>query len=242
MRLRNLTLALLLFCFSAQSWGAQLYDGVDDYVTITDNDALTIPDSDYTVAGWVKLTGNAGSAEHIVFDNFAGGSGCWWEIIIGESSSSFGDDIRLSAQDDDGTALDATSTSNPFASNTNWTHIIVQRSGTTHTTYINNSSVASANVSAFDACNGGAVVFGRWSDAAPGAYLNGSLAEWAKWGRALSSAEMAGLANGFSPNCYPGFQWLTPMVRDYNELAKGIAVTNSGSTVIAHPRIYSCGG
>lgn len=216
---------------------AWLFGGTSDYITITDNAALTIPDGDWTVAGWVKLTSNVGSNRHVLFDTFAGGI-TWFELMIGQASHSIADDIRFDSADDDGTALITTSTSNPFANNTNWTHIIVQRSGTTVTIYINNSSVASATNASYDASNGGNWVMGRWADGSAGGYLNGALAEWAKWDRALNADERAALMNGFSPLYFlNSLKWYAPMIREYRELKEGILVTNVGTVATEHPRI-----
>lgn len=62
----------------------------------------------------------------------------------------------------------------------------------------------------------------------------------AKWDQALSDDEIAGLAKGISPGCYPGFKVYTPMIRNYQELANDLTVANDGSTVTAHPRLYNC--
>ena len=76
------------------------------------------------------------------------------------------------------------------------------------------------------------------SDSGTTGFLNGYLAECARWDRELSASEISSLQSGVSPRMFlNGLRWYVPMVRDYNEIKTGIAITNNSSTVSAHPRI-----
>ncbi len=239
--MRKILAGILILLFAAsESRGAWLFDGVDDYVTVADNAALSIPAGDWTVGGWVKLTSNTTSTNQIILE--WGNAPTFSQDITLEITNNAGTTDEITGYYDDGTSgnVSITSTSSPFTSNTNWTHVLFINSGTSFNVYINGASVASTTSS-----RGGIDVTPALRLGVSGStdrFLNGSLAEWAKWDRALSADEIAGLAKGFSSNCYPGFKWLVPMVRNYQELKENLTVTNTGSTVSDHPRIFYCGG
>jgi hypothetical protein len=128
----------------------------------------------------------------------------------------------------------------PFASNTNWTHIALVRTGTgsacTITLYINGSTAAAGTNNAVDAVAAATLYFGNRASLTRG--LNGSMAEWAKWSRALSPNEIGALKNGFAPAFFPkSLMFYVPMIRDNNEIKQGISVTNTGAAGAGHPRI-----
>lgn len=239
MRLRNLFLAvLLLFLGPCTAYSAWLFDGTNDFVSLTDNAALTLPDGDWTVAGWVKLNSNSTSQDlFVVRHDRVSGDG--WEIRI-ISTGAVTDEASFIVQSDNGTFVSGASTGSPFLSNTDWTHLVLQRSGSTVTLYIDAVSVASASNASLDAINPDEDLFLGNRDNAD-INLNGSLAEWAKWDRAISAGELISLAQGFSANCLPGFLWFTPMLGGvYQEIKGGLTVTNNGTVSAAHPRLYSC--
>lgn len=238
MKLRNMFLAALLFilvpCTAYPAW---LFDSTTDYVFLADNATLTLPNGDWTIAGWVKLTSTSASLDiYPLRHDRVSGDG--YEIII-TSNGSATDEASFLVQSDNGTFISATSTSSPFLSNTDWTHFVLQRSVNTVTLYVNGTSVASASHASLDAVNSDENLYLGNRDNAD-RNLNGSLAEWAKWDRALSSDERAALAEGFSPNCFPGFQWYAPMIVSYQELVQDLTVTNNGTVSAPHQRLYSC--
>jgi hypothetical protein len=66
--------------------------------------------------------------------------------------------------------------------------------------------------------------------------LDGRLAEVGRWNRVLSAADIAGLAKGYSPKCFPsGLKFYMPLVRSVYNVCSGGAVTLDGTSVIAHP-------
>lgn len=71
-------------------------------------------------------------------------------------------------------------------------------------------------------------------------FFDGHIAEIATWNRALSNAEIAALAAGYSPHCFQrGLVSYLPMLTSAQDLT-GISWTVSGTAAGAHPRIIYC--
>jgi len=254
MRLRDFLpiaiLAVWLFA-AAHVEAAWRFDETDDYAALGFDTALDLPDGDWTVAGWVRLTnGNAGDATKGLLVRAQNGES-YWEISIGEASNPAPADrneIWFYA-DNNGTSVHIMSTGDLFASNTSWTHFAARRSGNTYTLWVNGSQAASQNNAALGGLSataggeaGGRLFFGIFL---PGVFeqpLDGDLGPAAAWGRALADAEIAGLADGFSAVCFPGWAWVVPNIRDDVELRHGMEVTRSGATVTENNRMIYCGG
>ncbi|GEM_PF-2185753 len=202
--------------------------------------AVTLPDGDWAMGGLIKFSTRVGTLRRYIIKGGSGYTSSFF-VRIGDDGGPDADDVNIAFLDDDGTVINASSTGNPFASNTSWTHLLLQRSGTTITVYVNGSSVASVSNASFDAlAPNDWIQFGNEQYFSNG--FRGDLAEWAKWDRTLSSAEIAGLVQGYAPSCYPNsLMWYVPMIRDYNEIRNGIEVDNDGSTVTEHPRMIYCG-
>ncbi len=67
----------------------------------------------------------------------------------------------------------------------------------------------------------------------------GNLAEFATWTRALSSAEMASLADGFKPSRIPTPDIYYPLVREKIDVRNKYTLTTVGSPSVAtHTRVY----
>ena len=73
----------------------------------------------------------------------------------------------------------------------------------------------------------------------PTNYMSGSIAEVGVWDVVLTDAEVAILADGYSPLLVRPANLLlyVPLVRGIQEY-KGLALTNNGSTVSVHPRVF----
>jgi len=192
---------------------------------------MNLPDSDWTIAG--KIRNNVSSGLDGGYYEGTGSSGA--TIAIG----TFADGkVFVFLADDDGTEIYVESATTPL-NNTNQHALIVERSGTTITLYVDGVSVANASDAGLDALTLNATNrFGMYNDGS-NHFLNGVLADFAKWNRTLSASDKTAYST-YSSNCFPGAAWLPPMIRDYNEIVAGIAVTNNGSTVTAHPRLYNC--
>lgn len=226
---------------------ARVFDGSNDYMSMADNDALTLPAGDWTIGCMVQTDTTAGTDRQTIVDNESGN--VYIEFVVFDASNGTvprRNNIRMAVGD--GTnEFSNLGTGAPFASNTNWTAVYAVRSGNTLTNYVAGSADGSVDVTGLGAING-TVDMRFGSDAAGMAdqFWDGGIAECAAWNRALSGAELTGLAGGFSPRCYPiGRMWYVPHRGDLNELQKGIAVTNGPSTAAttigAHPRTFDCG-
>jgi hypothetical protein len=234
-------LLIALLC-STGAQGAYFFNGTSNYITVTDNAALDRPDGDWTAAGWVKLDNNTGSAWNACVDWLSGGA-TEMRFWIGEAShANYANDFVAWMTDDNGDAANPGDgdNNNHFSGNTDWTHLIIQRSGASLTIYKNNGSSNSRANASFDGIAIASNMYFGAADTATTQFLNGSLAEWAFWNRALTADERAGIAKGISPKCYGGTEIYFPMVREYFELYNNLVLTNNDSNITDHPRILLC--
>lgn len=239
--MRKLMIGLLIFsALVSDSFGATSFNGSSAYITMADNAVLDIPDAPWTFMCWVKLNNNTGTAWNAITDWTAGGTPelrPW----IGEASNSIdANDLVTWLVDTDGTSnnMGDASNNNAFLSNTAWTFVIFGRTSTNMFLRYNDTIIANAATGLFDGIAIAANMYFGTGDSGTSNFLDGHLAECAKWDRELAATEITALKNGVSPRFYlNGLKWYVPMVRDYNEIKTGIAITNNGSTVSAHPRI-----
>lgn len=220
---------------------AWLFDGTNDYVSLANNSAHDFPNGDWAIGGWVKLTSSLSTVNQRLFIRKDSGGDSRFSIFI-TSDGTNADELRF-YWENPGIFQGTSSTSSPFTGNTSWTHVLVQRSGNTITGYINGSSVSSwtnAGIGALDLSD--PIDFGRNYDSTQ--WLNGNMAEWAFWTRALSTTEIDQLYDGGSVSAValaPSYlstnlSWYLPMHSgDYTEKIVGITVTNNGTTGATHP-------
>jgi hypothetical protein len=73
------------------------------------------------------------------------------------------------------------------------------------------------------------------------AWSTGDFAELGMWQATLSSAEINSLAKGFACDKVrpQSLVYYTPLVREIQDLARGMTLTDASSTVEPHPRIYA---
>jgi len=154
------------------------------------------------------------------------------------------------AQDYHTTACNAT-TSTTWNINT-WNHAAgIWLSATERHAYLNGggkgSNVDDAGaISGFDRTGIGAAL-----DSTPGAYMSGMIAEvgiWdlTNWGANNDEREtnferaIASMAKGFSPSFFPlGLKGYWPLVRSAANLMTGAAMTESGTVVSPHCRVFN---
>jgi hypothetical protein len=78
-----------------------------------------------------------------------------------------------------------------------------------------------------------------------GAYLNawstGDFAELGMWQATLTAEEVASLAKGMTCDKIrpQSLVYYTPLIRDIQDLARGMTLTDTNSTVANHPRVYA---
>jgi hypothetical protein len=223
---------LLLFSLTTQSRGAWLFDGVNDKVTVGPSSVIEYPDGNWTVAFQMRHTTGTTVAEAVFAFPYTGT--IYFDFRLGDIDKN----LIWEAADDDVTATSLGTGVNSIADTNN--HVVVlTRVGTVLTLYLDGTQIQTNNVPGFTVCSVDEVTLGAYSDSSDP--YNGSMAWAARWSRALSLPEIVGLSADISPDCYKNdLIWYVPMVRDYNEIAKGITITNDGSTVVAHPRTISC--
>jgi hypothetical protein len=225
---------LLLFFLLNESWGAFQIDTSTDTISLADNAVLTFPDADWTFVCRVKQTGFTFTTSPRVVSWNDGGSPNGFLLVPYNDGS-----VGFYAGDADTGTISLETAGGVYPADSAWHTFIITRATNTITVYLDNSSILNATDAAFDAIDfAGSFYFGN--RAAASRALEGSIADCAKWDRALNASERAAYNAGFSAKCFPGWTWFTPMVRNFVELVKGIAMTNSGAVESAHPRLYDC--
>lgn len=89
--------------------------------------------------------------------------------------------------------------------------------------------------------NAKAYIATRPFEGAEGLFFDGAGAEAAIWSVALTAAEIASLAKGFSPRRIrpQSLVFYAPLIRNLQDVRRGLALTPvNGPTVVAHPRCY----
>jgi hypothetical protein len=211
-----------------------------DGVVLANHPALALPDSNWAFGGLIRFASRAGSIVRSII-SYGEGTSIWYRVVVGDASAgSNPDDIQSILVDDDGTTVGMNSTSNPFASNTSWTHVLVFREGSTCFVYIDGVQVAFSTNASFDAVTPTTdFIFGN-NHYFSASFL-GDMAEWAKWDRKPSDEEIAALVARYAPSCFPNeLKWYVPMIGDAVESVSGIEVSNEGATISEHPRMIYC--
>lgn len=210
------------------------FDEVDDYVTIDDHAALTLPAGDWSIGGWFKLTDNIGWYYQYIFSC---GTSNFYGFYVTESHGA-GSPHELEFWVSEELSANAVTTNTNPGSHTNWQHVLAVKNGTTLRQYSDGSLNGSTTATVGEVDPDTDLCFGSSYDQNVNRFFGGSMAEWASWDRALSTDEIAALAAGYSPACFPlDRKWYVPMVRDYVERDKALTVTNNGSIVVDHPPI-----
>ncbi len=209
------------------------------HVLLGDNAALTLPDGDWTIAGWIYLDDNAGNFFQYFLSWGAVSASPSLNWFVDETGEANANKLKVIAYDAGGDNYEFASPGTPIVGATaKWLHFILVHSGNTLLQYIDNvldASEVDAAVGAIDV--GASMYLGMREDNNADRRFGGSMAEWAKWDRALNAGERGALVAGYSPMFFPTPKWYVPMIRSYQELAVPLTVTNNNSTVIAHPRI-----
>jgi len=213
------------------------FDESDDDVQIDDHAALTLPDSDWAIAGWIKLTDSTGAGAQCFLSWGAAGAdpSLSWRFYE-EDHASLANKLVLRLDDADGDIAYRASAGTPGTS-TVWMHLILQRSGNTYTQYVNGVADGADTEVAVDAINVATnLFFGSFPNGVD--RLGGDMAEWAKWDRALDATERGQLKDGVCPIAIAGLVWWCPMISgEYSEIIVPLTVTNDGTVAATHPPI-----
>lgn len=237
MRRRNFFFALLLLVLGpCTAYPAWLYDATDDYVSIADNTALDLPNGNWAIVIWAQETSRETSARLYARDPFPTSNNA---IQIYFGSGEFDDEIYVDMFNSGGSSIGITGDATPILSGNPFT-VIVERSGTTVTLYVNGSATGNTVTlnTALDTNVAG--ILGNRGDFARG--FRGQIYGFAIYHRELSPGEKAAFTVPFAANCtWNSLAVYVPAIREYAEVVKGLTLTNSGTDVVAHPRMIFCG-
>jgi hypothetical protein len=215
------------------------FDGVNDHAYLADAPALTLG-SNWTVGGWFQILSNAGTTgQYLVNWGAVTAYPSFDALVYKASSVTTPNKLRGRFFDSEefgnspATLLSSTSVGVSAA----WQHVLWHRNGGEFTQYINGVANGSSSPGEIGEINCSAsMFFGTRSDFAATLRFFGQMAEWAKWDRALSAAEIAVLAAGATPDWFAnGLAWYLPMRKEPVELVRGIPVKLIGATPVDHP-------
>jgi hypothetical protein len=241
--MRKLMLTLILLCsFCSPSFGATVYSGSSQSVVLSDNNVEDIPNSDWTIAGWIKFSARTGTGGDTILSSSSGAYFLLW--VYDASHASKANKFDLQIFDDGSHFMEVVEGTASFSSNTSATHVAVRRSGTTYTLWVNGSQTATTTDATTSTVNIAGVTFGVDVPDGNVDYFRGNMWDWKKWDRALRDDEIIGLSKGFSVNCIlNGKKWFYPMGGPYGyyrEMDVPITVTNSSTTTSDAQRIFYC--
>jgi hypothetical protein len=203
------------------SW---VFDGVDDRVTYDDNAALTLPNSDWTVAGWVKITSNAGTSANYMLSWGNFGAAPSLNFLVYEASHATAAN-RLELHP---TTVAYFPSDTGFGQSVIWQHVILERSSGALSVYVDNVRFDDTDNFGADINVAGSWFFGCRSTLIQ--FFPGKLAEWAKWDRVLTATERGELAGGAFPEDYTtSLVWHSKMFDDFTEDIAGLTVTDTGA-------------
>lgn len=119
-------------------------------------------------------------------------------------------------------------------------HIAAVFSSTTNRIGYINGAAGTANTTSVGTATPDRIVVGARLNSAFSQFTNGDIAEVGLWNGALTAAEIAGLAEGFSPAKMraASLVYELRLIRTIQDIRRGLAMTNNnGVTIAPHPRI-----
>lgn len=208
------------------------FNGTNQYLSTASAPITAVP---LTIACWfypdtitTRYTLAAINALNIVSNGF---------FNISARGDLSGDPIRI-AVDASGTA--AVNSTTGYTANS-WNHACgVFESNSSRTVYCNGGGSATSTAS-YTPSNIVLMRIGYFDTAGP-AYMDGRIAEVGVWNAALTAAEIASLADGFTCDKVrpQNLVFYAPLVRDLQDVRGGLTITNNNSaTVATHPRVYA---
>ena len=165
--------------FSAGNMGGIVFDGVDDYISGTNNSSLQLL-NDLTIGAWVKL-GSGGNASQGIF-----------EKMININYSGYG----ITRQDDyfkfwtaSGGTYAYTNSNITYSSGNNWYYVVGRRMAGNNRLFIN-SILQTDSQSPPLSDSGEVYVIGRYYSNIANYYFVGNIAQTSLYNRALTDAEI----------------------------------------------------
>lgn len=214
------------------------FNGTTQYLRLTTSVLTAVP---LTLAGWANIdTGTIdatdGEWEILTLNDFdynVGGNAQEFKIEIGRDA---GTASAIAAASNAGTAGFAISSTVPTVST--WHHVAgVFTSATSRTVYLNAAGAVTETTNVTPSGISDLGVGAGFKSSTIMLPFNGKLAELAAWNAALTAAEIAVLADGFSPQLVrpASLVFYAPLVRDLIN-KKSTILTNVGTTLPSvHP-------
>jgi len=211
------------------------FNGQTDYASLAANAALSLPQNG-SLGGWAYRADGAGnSVDYLLMHGATTANPYWFFAWSCDSAGSYPGRIRFYTKDSAGTIVYLYGES-ATASGV-WHHVMATWDATALRLYIDGvmgEPNEELQDSIFPLAPNATLYLGR--NTAASAYFPGRIAEWAKWDRALSLAEITVLAKGATPDWFANsLAWYLPMRKDPVELVRGIPVKLIGATPVDHP-------
>ncbi len=231
--MRKLLVSLILLV-ALPLGAARFFDGSNDKLQI---DSPVISGTPFTMCGWFN-SNNVDDNQQIVGVFDVAGDTDYYRIQVGGGIS--GDPIRAQIKSSSATAnVDSTT---GYSANV-WNHAcLVGAADNDWSIYLNGGSKGTSNTSVIPAGLDNTAI-GIRATASPAAPLNGEIAEVAIWNVALTDAEVAILAAGFSPLLVnpQGLVAYWPLIGRTSpeiDLVGGNNLTVTESVVATHTRMF----
>lgn len=213
---------------------ARTFNGSSQYIYTT-----TAPLTGYplTMACWFNVANV--TADHSLMQLVDGSSGTHYHALLAEGTRA-GDPV--SVRSDSGGGASAARSTTSFSAST-WSHACtVVSAANSRAAYLNGGGKGT-NTGTQTFTDGTAIYIGVRVDTTLQLYCNGYIAEPAIWNVALTDAEVADLAKGFSPLLIrpESLVFYSPFIgqAEYTKDWKGTALTESTIPgTIAHPPIF----
>jgi hypothetical protein len=222
-------------------------NGTTQYLTIADAAVLTLPDGDWTIAGWIKVASNEGSFVQYIISCGAVNANNSLNIYLAEAGDAVPNKLTLALRDATNSAIARYGSTSVGSSTMVWQHIAIVRSSNVLTSYVDgNVDTAPLDIATLlDSIDGtGAWCLGSRSATPIAARMfNGRMAEWAKWDSALSTEEIQTLLAGGQPGDVDAenLTWWLPLFADKDSDAGELTTAVEGSAVFDdsdHPVYY----
>jgi hypothetical protein len=217
------------------------FDEVTDYLTVTDSAVLDLPNSDWSIAGWVKLTDNDGAGFQYFYSHGTVDNANTLNFFVDEGNDNLLVSIRDAGGDAwAGAAVAGRLTAAGFGASTDWQHIILRRLTNTCSLFVNNVLAEEENDNTVGAIQPASnLILGGRLDLNSERFLGGYMAEWAKWDSALLAADRAALVAGYSPQLVKpqSLVWHLPLLRGLQDRTDSLSVAATNAVPASeHPR------
>lgn len=175
-------------CLNASS--CYNFDGVDDYINISDSNALDVT-GNLTITAWINHRSNGG-ADVIVEKGSCFGAACPYGLRISGGGT-------LTSDHNDGSAGQESYATTQTVALNNWTFVSLVRNGTTLSLYINGTRYSVNTYTRNPTANAKHLVIGTDDDSTPSdAPFNGSIDDVMIYNRSLTPQEITDLYNNQS--------------------------------------------